>query len=94
VGLKRGPLSLMSTIEELLGRKISGSSLENRKYGRKGSVVLTMQHPVSENVGTNFADKWWSLGRYSSLVDFRLRSFFYIYILDYGPVSLIVRESK
>jgi hypothetical protein len=29
-GLERGPLSLVSTIEELLGRNSSGSSLENR----------------------------------------------------------------
>jgi hypothetical protein len=33
VGLERGPLSLVNTIEELLGRKNSGSSLENREYG-------------------------------------------------------------
>jgi hypothetical protein len=35
VSLERGPLSLVSTIEELLGRKSSGSSLENRDYGRR-----------------------------------------------------------
>jgi hypothetical protein len=35
VGLERGPLSLVSTIEELLGRKSSGSGLENREYGRR-----------------------------------------------------------
>jgi hypothetical protein len=34
VGLERGPLSLVSTIEELLGRKNSGSGLENREYVR------------------------------------------------------------
>jgi hypothetical protein len=33
--IHRGPLSLVSTIEELLGRKSSGSSLENREYGRR-----------------------------------------------------------
>jgi hypothetical protein len=33
VGLERGPLSLMSTIEELLERNSSGSSLENQEYG-------------------------------------------------------------
>jgi hypothetical protein len=33
VGLERGPLSLVSTTEELLGRNISGSGLENREYG-------------------------------------------------------------
>jgi hypothetical protein len=34
VGLERSPLSLVSTIEELLERKSSGSGLENREYGR------------------------------------------------------------
>jgi hypothetical protein len=33
VGLERGPLSLVNTAEELLGRKSSGSCLENRDYG-------------------------------------------------------------
>jgi hypothetical protein len=33
VGLERGPLSLVSTFEKLLGRKSSGSGLENREYG-------------------------------------------------------------
>jgi hypothetical protein len=37
VGLKRGPLSLVSTIEELLETKSSGSGLENRDYGRRDS---------------------------------------------------------
>jgi hypothetical protein len=35
VALEPGPLSLMSTIEELLGRKGSGSGLESREYGRR-----------------------------------------------------------
>jgi hypothetical protein len=35
VGLERGPLSLVSTIEELLERKSSGSGLENREYGSR-----------------------------------------------------------
>jgi hypothetical protein len=34
VGLERGPLSVVSTIEELLGRNSSGSGLENREYNR------------------------------------------------------------
>jgi hypothetical protein len=33
VGLERGPLSLMSTTEELLERNSSGSGLESREYG-------------------------------------------------------------
>jgi hypothetical protein len=35
VGLERGPLSHMSTIEKLLGRNNSGSGLESREYGRR-----------------------------------------------------------
>jgi hypothetical protein len=37
VGLKRGTLSLVSTTEELLEIKSSGSGLENRDYGRRDS---------------------------------------------------------
>jgi hypothetical protein len=37
VGLERGPLSLVSTTEELLGRNSSGSGLESREYGRRHS---------------------------------------------------------
>jgi hypothetical protein len=35
VGLERGPLRLVSTTEELLGRKSSGSGLEKGEYGRR-----------------------------------------------------------
>jgi hypothetical protein len=35
VGLERVPLSLVSTIKELLGRKSSDSGLESREYGRR-----------------------------------------------------------
>jgi hypothetical protein len=35
VGLKWGPLSVMSTIEKLFGIKGRGCSLENRDYGRR-----------------------------------------------------------
>jgi hypothetical protein len=35
LGLERGPLSLMSTIEELLGGKYIGSGLESQEYGRR-----------------------------------------------------------
>jgi hypothetical protein len=45
VGLERGPLSLVSTTEELLGRKSSGSGLEIRDYSRRGSAALTTRHP-------------------------------------------------
>jgi hypothetical protein len=35
MGLERGPPSLVSTNEELLERKSSGSGLEIREYGRR-----------------------------------------------------------
>jgi hypothetical protein len=35
VGLERGPLRLVSIIEELLERKSNGSGLESREYGRR-----------------------------------------------------------
>jgi hypothetical protein len=35
LGLERGPLSLVNTIEKLLERKSSGSGLENREYVRR-----------------------------------------------------------
>jgi hypothetical protein len=35
VGLERGPLSLVSIIDEVLKRKSSGFGLENREYGRR-----------------------------------------------------------
>jgi hypothetical protein len=64
VGLERGPLSLVSTTEELLGRKSSGSGLENREYGqrdpsrwRRGTLYpqkLALTSPTSggRSVGT------------------------------------------
>jgi hypothetical protein len=44
VGLERGPFSLVSTTEELLERKSSGSDLENRDYGRSGSADYATPH--------------------------------------------------
>jgi hypothetical protein len=68
VGLKQGPLSLVSTTEGLLGRKSSGCGLEIREYGRR-DPSLTTWHSLSAKFGNNFAVKLRSLGRYISLSD-------------------------
>jgi hypothetical protein len=38
VGLEPGPLSLVSTTEELLGRKSRGSGIDNREYDYQKSL--------------------------------------------------------
>jgi hypothetical protein len=52
LGLEQGPLSLVRTTEELLGRNISGFGQENRDWRSGGSAALTTQHPLSAKVGT------------------------------------------
>jgi hypothetical protein len=68
VDLERGPLSLVNTIEELLGRKNSGSGLETREYGRRNPSRWSRGNLSPQKLALNFADKR-SLGRYSSFVD-------------------------
>jgi hypothetical protein len=76
VGLERGPLSFVSTIEELFERKSSGSVLESREYGRRdplcwprGTLYLQKLSLTSPTTGGR------SVGIVSSRT--RTREFFY-----------------
>jgi hypothetical protein len=66
VDLERGPLSFVSTTEELVERKSSGSNLENREYGRRDPSRWPRDTLYQRIVGTIFAYKRRSPGRYSS----------------------------
>jgi hypothetical protein len=53
VGLELGPLSLVSTIEELFERKSSGSGLENREFGLRDPSRWPYGTPYSQSFPLN-----------------------------------------
>jgi hypothetical protein len=75
VCLERCPLSLLSKIEELLGRNNSGFYLENREYGH-GDPLRWPRGTLSAKVGTNFADIG---GRSVGIVRLRTKTTEFVY---------------
>jgi hypothetical protein len=50
MGLETGPLSLLRTTEELLGKKIRGSDLEKEEYDRRD--------PSADQVASSILKVW------------------------------------
>jgi hypothetical protein len=68
VDLERGPLSLVSTTEELLERKSNGSGLESQEYGHGDPLCwprdalyqkkLALSSPTSRSRSVGIAHSW------------------------------------
>jgi hypothetical protein len=77
MSLERDPLSLVNTIEELLGRKSSGSGLESREYGRRHASLRPRGtiYPQKLTLGPTSGDR--SVGRVRS----RIQATEFVYVL-------------
>jgi hypothetical protein len=64
---KSGSAGLVSITEELLELKSSDSGSRKPRLTAVGIRCADHANPLTAKVGTNFADKRRSLGRYSSL---------------------------
>jgi hypothetical protein len=92
VGLKRGPLSFVSTTEELLERKSRGSGPESREYGRRdpsrrqrGTLYprnLALTSPSSGGRSVDIARSWTQA------------TGFYTYIYIYMYIYIYIYEEK
>jgi hypothetical protein len=87
VGLKRGQLRLVNTIEELLGRKSSGSGLESREYDRGVPLLwprdTLYQQKLELTSPTSFCR---SFGIIRSRTN--TKEFFFKYLLTWNPFRM------
>jgi hypothetical protein len=69
VGLERGPLSPCEDKWGAIWKKSSCSGLENRLTTVEFSCADHVSPLYQQKLALNFANKWQSLSRYSSLAD-------------------------
>jgi hypothetical protein len=77
VGLERGPLSRVSTIEVPLGRKSSGYSLESREYGRRDSSRCPRGTLYPQNLALTSAT---SVGRSVGIIRSRTQATEFVFV--------------
>jgi hypothetical protein len=65
VGVEQGPLSLASTIEELLKEKVAAPVKKTEITAVRDPPRRLHNTPLSKKIDINFADKRWALGRCS-----------------------------
>jgi hypothetical protein len=88
VGLERGPLSLVSAIEELLGRKSSFSGLERRDYGCRDPSRRPRNTLYPQELALTSPT---SCGRYSSLADWGHGGFFFFFCLRMYEIVFFIQ---
>jgi hypothetical protein len=91
VGLKRGPLSLVSTTEELLGRKNSGSGLETEitAVGIRHADHATPLYPQKMALTSPTSG-----GRSVSIVRSRTKATEFIHIFIYVCMCVLYKPTE
>jgi hypothetical protein len=75
--LKRGPFTLVSTTEDLLGRKSSGSGLETSEYGRRDQLCWALNTLYPQKLALTSPT---SSGRFVGIVRSRTKAMEFMFV--------------